>query len=135
MARLVGARNGDTPNKVELSDGKTGNLSCAGDILLTGLFGDLRGSTKCPVCGRTVEVEVRDKRLVGLYPSSAVLHYVRVALPNPSSFGIECETTYLFDRDECLNHWLRSHPLLGGKVVAPQGFMDEAASVKGIKSG
>ena len=134
MGRLVGATGRKTPNRVSLADGKEGNLSCAGDILLTGLYGDLHGDSTCPVCGRTIELEIRGRKVVRLSPPGAQLHYVRAALPDPSAFGIECESTFLFDQNECLNEWKSRHTP-SGQVKTPQDFLDEVVSVKGLGTG
>ena len=130
MGRLVGETDAETTNKVVLDDGRSGSLSCAGDIHLTGLYSDAVGSAECPTCGRTIELAVRGRKVADLSPTTALLYYVRVALPSPTSFGIECETTNLFDRQSCLDEWLRSHPHVSGRTASPQGFIDEVVSVK-----
>ena len=130
MARLVGACNFETPNKVEFDDGEMGFLGCAGDILLTGFFQDVRGKTACPICSRAINLEVRGRRVVSLQPQTALLHYVRYSNSNPTAFGIICESTFMFDGRSCLEGWLASHPMSDGQIGTPEHFLEEVILTK-----
>lgn len=128
MANIVGATNSKTPNALVLDSGQASNVRCGADILLTGLYHDLKAKAVCPVCGSKVEVMIKDGKVASVRPQSAVLHYV---VDDENILSICCTGTFLFDSKQCLTDWLKSYEGPRGSVVSPQAFMDEAASRRG----
>ena len=128
MSRIVGAADTKTRNKVILQTGQEAYLCCGADILLTGLYHNLEGEAICPVCENKIHVSIKDKRIVSVSPRSALLHYVREAMRDPSKSGIRCSVTFIFDKEPCLKSWLKSRKGSLGKISSPQDFMNEARS-------
>ena len=125
---IVGATNNKTLNTLVLDSGQASNVRCGADILLTGIYHDLKAEAVCPVCGSKVEVTIQDRKVAIVRPQSALLRYV---VDDENRFSICCSGTFLFDRKRCLTDWLKSHEEPRGSVASPQAFMDEAASRRG----
>ena len=128
MANIVGATDSKSANTLVLDSGLTSNVRCGADILLTGLYHDLKAEAVCPVCGNKVEVIIKDRKVASARPKSALLHYV---VDDENRFSICCSGTFLFDRRQCLTKWLKSYEGPRGSVASPQAFMDEALSRRG----
>ncbi len=122
---IVGEANEQTRNLVILDDGLRAHLRCGADILLSGLYQDVRGEAICPICGNKVSLVVDARRVVSLEPESALLHYV---VENQRIFSIRCSSTFIFDRESCLKTWLESYKGNPGSVVSLPGFMAQAVS-------
>jgi len=123
MTRVIGATKEHTRNKAFLASGQATNLLCGADILLTGLYQDLKGEATCPVCEKNIIIIVRDKQVISIVPQSSVLHYV---VENPSILSICCDATLIFDEEKCLNSWLKSYNGKPGRVSSLMNFMKEA---------
>jgi hypothetical protein len=130
MPRFVGMTERETGNLALLRGGEHAYLSCAADILLTGLFEDLEGEAVCPVCGAKVSLEIVGRKVVSLSPPGAVLHYVRFNTNNPRVFGVVCEDTFVFDSVECFDEWEGKYTGPTGNTVTPDEFLRKAAEVK-----
>lgn len=125
MVRVVGPTNERTGNLVVLENGLKSNVRCGADILLTGMYQDVRGEAVCPVCGAKTKVIVKDKRVVSVSHESALLHYVVEEQPR---FSICCGYTFIFDRAGCLKTWLGSYKGKAGTISSLSDFMEEAIS-------
>lgn len=132
MVRFVGLTRAQTGNRVVLQRGEEAQLSCAADILLTGLFQDLRGETLCRVCGAEISLEVRGRRVFKLVPQGSVLHYLRFRTDDPKAFGVVCESTFMFDTPECAQRWTANYRGPPGRVVTPDEFLKDVAKAKGL---
>ena len=128
MTQIVGATKDRTRNRVILDTGQESNVLCGADILLSGVYQNLKGESSCPVCERKIEVIVENERIFSINPPSALLHYV---VENPSILSICCAPTFLFDREECLNSWLQSYKDSPGKVSSLTDFMNLAVASRG----
>ncbi len=128
MTTIVGATTIVTRNRVMLNSGVVSFVRCGADIILSGLFQDVEGETRCPICNRTVHLVVKNRNIDALEPSSALLHYVRYHVrEDPRKFGIVCENTFLFDRKECLDAWSKTNTGPSGEVATPSDFLAEAS--------
>ena len=96
-------------------------VRCGADLLLNGLRNDVDAEAKCPVCGNPVRFGVRVHQVINLEPLEALLHVVEH--PGPTA-GIECESTPLFDKKDCLRLWLETYKGPKGSVHTPQNFTD-----------
>lgn len=123
--RIVGISSDPTLNRVTIESGETWFVHCGADILLSGLLQDLEGEALCPVCGRTTQVGIRSAKIKSLEPPEAILHYLRFKTADPGRFGIVCESTFLFDKKDCLNAWRESYAGPAGIVATPQEFLSE----------
>jgi Alkylmercury lyase len=132
MARFVGMTERKTGNLALVRGGEQAHLSCAADILLTGLLEDLKGEAVCPVCGAKISLDVKGRKVVSLSPPSAVLHYVRFRTNDPGTFGVVCEDTFVFDDEECLHEWKAKYAGPNGSTATPDDFLREVAQVKGF---
>jgi len=128
MTQIVGATKDRTRNRVILDTGQESNVLCGADILLSGVYQNLKGESSCPVCERKIEVIVENERIFSINPPTALLHYV---VENPSILSICCVPTFLFDREECLNSWLQSYKDSPGKVSSLTDFMNLAVASRG----
>jgi len=124
MARIVGATDQRTPNTVSVGEAQVTHVRCGADILLTGMYQDVRGEAVCPVCGKTIEVRVEGGQVSSTVPPSAVLHYV---VEDESVFGICCEDTFIFDKRECLDGWLKTYRDRPGQVSPLPEFFEMAS--------
>ncbi len=128
MTTIIGASPVATRNRVLLKSGVTSFVCCGADIILSGLFQDVEGEARCPICNRTVHLVIKNRKIDFLKPSSALLHYVRYDVrEDPRVFGIVCESTFLFDRKECLDAWSKTNTGPSGEVAKPSDFLAEAS--------
>jgi Alkylmercury lyase len=132
MARFVGKAEHMTGNLALVRGGEQAYLSCAADILLTGLYKDLKGEAVCPVCGAKISIDVEGRKVGSLSPPGAVLHYVRFNTNNPRMFGVVCEDTFAFDTVECLHEWEGKYAGPAGSTATPDEFLRKVAEVKGL---
>ena len=122
VVRIIGASTSPTPFKVRTP--KEQYVYCGADILLNGVQHDLKGEARCIVCGRSTRVVFVDGRISMVEPFGAVLHVVEIR--SPSRTQVVCEGSPLFDRDECLQSWLKDYKGLPGQVYAVEEFMPRA---------
>jgi hypothetical protein len=128
MSQVIGATRERTRNRVILETGQETNVLCGADILLSGLYQNLKGTTSCPICEKEIEVIVKNELVFSIIPPTALLHYV---VENPSILSICCAPTFIFDQEECLNSWLHSYTGSPGKVSSLRDFMIEAVASRG----
>jgi hypothetical protein len=128
MIRIVGATEQETANTVSVGEERETHVRCGADILLSGLYQDVKGEAICPVCGSKSDVVIEDARVISVKPKTALLHYV---VGDQTKFSICCSGTFIFDKKECLDKWLASYGGKAGKVSSIQDFLDGAARRRG----
>jgi len=128
---VVGVSSVATRNRVRPKSGMPTFVNCGADIMLTGLLQDVEGKSRCPACDRAIRLDVEDGTIKKLEPSGALLHYVSCGAGNDSSeFGVICDSTFLFDREECLDAWKAGYMGPAGRVVTPMEFLEEASAAR-----
>lgn len=100
-------------------------VRCGADILLNGVEHDLEGEGQCIVCGRAVRVNIVGAQIARVEPPDALLHVVEIRGEHGGP-TIVCEGSPIFDRDTCLQIWLKSYRELPGQVFKPQEYMARA---------
>ena len=123
--RIIGASSLPTPYKIRTP--RDQYVYCGADILLNGAQRDLKGEARCVVCGRSTKMAFVDGRISEVEPVGAVLHVVEVRSPGRTQ--VVCEGSPLFDREECLQSWLKFYKGLPGRVYAVQEFLPKAAEL------
>lgn len=123
--RIIGASPSPTPYKVKTP--RDQYVYCGADILLNGVQHDLRGEGTCIICGGSIEVTFVDGRISEVEPVGAVLHVVETGSPGRTQ--VVCEGSPLFDREECLQSWLKRYKGLTGRVYTLQEFMPRASEL------
>jgi hypothetical protein len=123
MVRIIGATEQETANTVSVDEEQQTHVRCGADILLSGMYQDVRGEAVCPVCGKTTEVRMKGGQLSSVAPASAVLHYV---VEDEPRFSICCEDTFIFDRKECLDEWLKTYNGTPGEISSLPEFVRTA---------
>ncbi|MBI3859814.1 MAG: hypothetical protein HY296_06235 [Thaumarchaeota archaeon] len=131
MTTVVGASPVATKNRVMLRSGEASFVRCGADIILTGLFRDVEGEARCPVCDGVIHLNIENRSIKSLEPSKALLHYVQYYVGNDQTeFGVVCENTLLFDRRECLDAWREAYTGPPSKVVTPGDFLAEVSPTR-----
>ena len=123
---MIGASRSPTPYKVKTP--KEQYVLCGADILLNAVGHDLEGEATCVICGRSTRVTVAEGEISKLEPVSAVLHVVEIRSPGQNA-QIVCEGSPLFDKEECLQSWLKTYKGLPGRVYSLQEYMDRASEL------
>jgi hypothetical protein len=123
MVRIIGATEQETANTVSVGEGPETHVRCGADILLSGMYQDVRGEAVCPVCGKVTEVRMKGGQLSWVAPASAVLHYV---VEDERRFSIYCEGTFIFDVRECLDKWLEAYDDKPGETSSLSEFVQAA---------
>lgn len=98
-------------------------VSCGADLFLSALEEDLDGEGRCPVCGEPTLVRLREGRVIGLTPPTAVL-LAREVASSEGCLAFSCEDSHLFDRRACAEEWIRKAPGPIGRLYEPQAFLD-----------
>ena len=125
---MIGVSLSPTPYKIKTLRAEH-YLRCGADILLNGIQGEVEGEASCIICGATVRLKIRERKILELNPGSSLLHAVEIPLEH-GKIGIECEGSPLFDKDDCLHTWLRSYTGRSGSVYKPQDFLDQMMRVR-----
>lgn len=123
---IIGASASPTPYKLRIP--KDQYVYCGADILLNGVRHDLMGDATCIVCGRSTRVTFVDGRISMEEPLGAVLHVVEIRSPSGIA-QVACEGSPLFDREECLQSWLKGYEGLPGRVYTLEEFMPRASAL------
>jgi hypothetical protein len=123
MVHIVGATERETANTVSVHEEHETHVRCGADILLSGMYQDVMGEAVCPVCGKTTAVRMTGGEVSAVAPASAVLHYV---VEDESKFSICCEGTFIFDRKECLDEWLKTNNDRPGEISPLPEFVKVA---------
>jgi Alkylmercury lyase len=83
-------------------------VHCGADILLNGLESNLNGEALCPVCKSPTRLVIADGKISDLDPRDAIIHVVE--MPTKSGrIWIECESTHIFDKEECFQKWITEY--------------------------
>lgn len=128
MTGIIGLSSRTTPHHIEFSTGIAAYVRCGPDLLLNGWYSDIDGKSRCPVCNRAIRVIIRKKNVVSIEPEETLLYYVEVG--GRDKFCIKCESSHLFDRQECFELWRRTYVGPAGSVIAPRKFMVQVAQKK-----
>jgi hypothetical protein len=120
--RLVGFS--DTPSlyRIVLLERGDVYLKCGADLLLNGLKTDLKAEARCPMCGTSTRFSVTERQIRDLAPKDPILHAVEFEM-SPGHLGVECESTHIFDKRECLNEWLSTYAGKTGQVMSLPEYM------------
>ena len=116
-----------TPTAYKITTSKEHYLYCGADIMLNGVQHDLKGEATCIICGRTTTMAFVDGNISEIEPAGAVLHVVEIRSRGQTQ--IVCEASPLFDRDECLQSWLKGYRGLRGRVYSLREFMSRASEL------
>ena len=114
-----------TPTLYRMTLPKEGEVyvKCGADILINGLKTDLRAEAQCPVCGTITRFQVDNRRVKDLAPKDPTLHVVELVL-GQGRLGIECESTHIFEKKDCLTKWLSVHAGKPGLTTSLPEYMD-----------
>ena len=121
--RLVGFSDNPTLYRMILPQRGDVYVKCGADILLNGLKTDLRAEAQCPICGNVTRFRVDQRRIEDLTPRSAMLHVVEFKM-GPGHLGVECESTHIFDKKDCLTKWQSTYTGKQGLVASLPEYMD-----------
>ncbi len=108
-------------------------MYCSADILLNAVGRDLEGKGACIVCGRSTWISVVGGRVSKIEPPGAVLHVVEIQSPGRTQ--IVCEASPMFDREDCLQYWLKSYNGPPGRVYGVEEFMPRASELEAERVG
>jgi hypothetical protein len=104
----VGLSPAPTLYKLHWDGGNKEYVHCGADILLNGLEGDLEGEGQCPVCQNRTRLVIANGKIDELDPRDAIIHVVE--MPTKSGkIWIECESTHIFDKEECFQKWIAGY--------------------------
>ncbi len=84
------------------------SLCCAVDLLLNAGGPAAIGTTRCPICGRTITVRIGDGAVELVSPSGAVVS-AQETTGRDGHREICCEGSTILDSEDCLRMWQRSH--------------------------
>ena len=113
----VGFSPTHTLYKLRWDGGHEEYVHCGADILLNGLEGDLEGEAWCPVCQNRTRLVIASGKINGLEPRDAIIYVVEM----PAKSGriwIECESTHIFDKEECFQKWIAEYSGKKGLVAS-----------------
>ncbi len=97
-------------------------VKCGADILLNGLKTDLGAEARCPVCGYVTRFHIVKRRVEDLAPKDPILHVVELGM-EAGHVGVECESTHIFDKKDCLTKWLSIYTGKPGLVISLPEYM------------
>jgi alkylmercury lyase-like protein len=120
--RLVGFSRTPTLYTIVLPENGDVYLKCGADILLTGLTTNLEAEARCPACGTITRFRVAEKRIEDVTPRDPILHVVEFEM-SPGHLGIECKSTHIFDKNECLDRWLSTYTGRNGRLTSLPEYM------------
>jgi hypothetical protein len=107
--------------KLHWAGGNEEYVHCGADILLNGLEGDLEGEAWCPVCQNRTGLVIANGKIDRLSPRDAIMHVVE--MPTKSGrIWIECESTHIFDKEECFQKWIAVYSGKKGLVASVQDY-------------
>ena len=120
--RLVGFSDKPTLYRMILPQGGDVYVKCGADILLNGLKTDLGAEARCPVCGHVTRFHIVKRRVEDLAPKDSMLHVVESEM-GAGHVGVECESTHIFDKKDCLTKWLSTYTGKLGLVFSLPEYM------------
>jgi hypothetical protein len=97
-------------------------VKCGADILLNGLKIDLGAEARCPVCGYVTRFHIAKRRVEDLAPKDPILHVVELGMGD-GHVGVECKSTHIFDKKDCLTKWLSAYTGKPGLVISLPEYM------------
>src|SRR5258708_31017443 len=97
-------------------------VKCGADILINGLRTDLRAEARCPVCGTVTRFHIDNRRIEDLAPKDPMLHVVQFKM-GPGHLGVDCESTRIFDKKDCLTKWQSTDTGKQGLLVSLPQYM------------
>jgi Alkylmercury lyase len=118
--RVVGESDRPTRHRLERS-GDVRFVSCAADLLLEAIHGDLSGFTNCPVCGRSIRLRISGGRLIELVPRDVTLYVVEER--GRQGLCVDCENTEMFDRSECAEAWKGPRGARRGRFYSAPAYL------------
>ncbi len=117
----VGFSPTPTQYKLHWDGGNSEYVHCGADILLNGLESDLEGEGQCPVCQNRTRLVIANGKIDELNPRDAIIHVVE--MPTKSGrIWIECESTHIFDRKECIQKWIAGYSGKKGLVASVEDY-------------
>jgi len=120
--RLVGFSDKPTLYRMILPQRGYIYVKCGADILLNGLKTDLRAEARCPVCASVTRFHVVKRQVEDLEPKDPILHVVEFGM-GAGHVGVECESTHIFDKKDCLTKWLSTYTGKPGLVISLPEYM------------
>jgi len=121
--RLVGFSDTPTLYRMILPQRRDVYVMCGADILINGLKIDLRAEARCPICGTVTRFHIDNRRIEDLAPNDPTLHVVELE-SGPGRLSIECKSTHIFDKKDCLTKWLSTYTGKPGLVISLSQYMD-----------
>jgi len=120
--RLVGFSDKPTLYRMILRERGDVYVKCGADILLNGLKIDLEAEARCPVCGYLTRFHILKRRVEHLAPKDPMLHVVECGM-GAGHVGVECESTHIFDKKDCLTKWLSTYTGKPGLGISLPEYM------------
>jgi hypothetical protein len=120
--RLVGFSATPTLYRIVLAERGDVYVKCGADILLNALKTDLKAEARCPMCGTSTRFNVTERQIRDLAPKDPILHVVEFEM-SPGHLGVECKSTHIFEKRECLNKWLSTYAGKSGRVMSLPEYM------------
>jgi len=120
--RLVGFSDKPTLCRMILPQRGDVYVKCGADILLNGLKTDLEAEARCPVCGHVTRFHIVKRRVEDLAPEYPMLHVVEFEM-GARHVGVECESTHIFNKKDCLTKWLSAYTGKPGLVISLPEYM------------
>jgi len=130
----VGFSPTHTLYKLRWDGGNEEYVHCGADILLNGLEADLNGEARCPVCQGRMRLAIAKGKIEGLDPRDAIIHVVE----RPAKSGriwIECESTHIFDKEECFQKWIAGYSGKKGLVASVEDYHNRLAARRSNRQG
>ena len=121
--RLVGFSDKPTLYRMILPQRGDVYVKCGADILLNGLKTDLEAEARCPVCGYLTRFHIAKRGIEDLAPKDPMLHVVEFGM-REGHVGVECESTHIFDKKDCLTKWLSTYTGKPGLVISLPEYMN-----------
>lgn len=90
---------------------------------------NIQAEAHCPICETQIRFSIDKTRLDGLTIPGSLLYVVE----RPTSTGrisVECETTNLFDKKECLDRWTKNYHGRQGSVYTLQEYLHYRLAMK-----
>jgi hypothetical protein len=117
----VGFSPTPTRYKLHWDGGNKESVYCGADILLNGLEGDLEGEGQCPVCLNRTRLVIANGKIDELDPQDAIIHVVEMRTKS-GKIWIECESTHIFDKEECFQKWIARYSGKKGLVASVEDY-------------
>jgi hypothetical protein len=117
----VGFSPTPTLYKLHWDGGNKEYVHCGADILLNGLEGDLEGEAWCPVCQNRTLLVIANGKIDTLNPRDAIIHVVEMPTKSGRTW-IECESTHIFDKEECFQKLITEYTGTKGLVGSVQDY-------------